>query len=66
MQENVGTTERIIRIAVGLAILPMLFFFDSHLRWLGLIGLIPLLTGIMKWCPGYFLLGVRLDQSRPR
>lgn len=66
MQENVGATERIIRIAVGLAMLPMVFFFDTHLRWIGLVGLIPLLTGIMKWCPGYFLLGVKLDQSGPR
>jgi hypothetical protein len=64
MQENVGATERIIRIAVGLALLPMFFYLDGYLRWVGLVGLVPLLTGIFKWCPGYFLLGIKLEDTK--
>lgn len=61
MNQNVGSIERIIRIIVGLGLLPLLFFVEGHLRWLGLIGIIPIVTGTMGWCPAYFLLGVRLE-----
>jgi len=50
MKCNVGSTDRILRIIVGLAILALGFFFDS---WLGLIGIVPLATGIFRWCPLY-------------
>ena len=66
MYENVGPTERFLRIAVGLALLPMFVYFDGNLRWVGLIGAVPLLTGIFKWCPGYFLLGIKLEDAKPK
>jgi hypothetical protein len=28
------------------------------MRWLGLIGLVPLATGLFRWCPAYVLLGM--------
>lgn len=52
---NVGWIDRSLRIAVGLALL-MLVFFGPRTVW-GLIGLIPLLSGIIGWCPTYRLIG---------
>ncbi|MFN0038942.1 MAG: DUF2892 domain-containing protein [Burkholderiales bacterium] len=57
MKQNVGNTDRIVRIAVGIALLGAVFLGDSNARWLGLIGLVPLVTGLIRWCPAYALLG---------
>jgi hypothetical protein len=51
---NVGSGDRIFRIIVGIAILGAGYYFQS---WWGLIGLIPLGTALMKWCPLYVPLG---------
>ena len=50
MNKNIGNADRIIRIVAGLIIIIAGFMMNS---WLGLIGLIPLLTGIIRWCPLY-------------
>lgn len=53
---NVGGADRTLRIIVGLAILGAGFYFSSPL---GLIGLVPLGTGIFRWCPLYVPLKLR-------
>jgi cadmium resistance protein CadD (predicted permease) len=50
---NIGTWERIIRIVVGLALLVLLLTNKNPWRWIGLLGVIPLLTGLVGWCPFY-------------
>jgi Protein of unknown function (DUF2892) len=50
MKFNVGTTDRVLRIIAGLAILGLGYFYGS---WLGLIGIVPILTGIVRFCPAY-------------
>ena len=50
MECNVGKTDRKIRIALGITILALGMIFGS---WWGLIGLIPLVTGAVQWCPLY-------------
>lgn len=59
MTKNVGTVDRVLRIALGLAVFSLLFVLESGARWLGLIGLVPLLTGIASSCPAYRLFGIR-------
>lgn len=58
MKQNVGTVDRTIRMAVGLALLSPLFILDSNLRWWGLVGLPPLLTGLTGRCPLYIPIGI--------
>ena len=53
MPANVESLDRLIRIAVGVALLSGVFFVSGNWRWVGLIGLVPLLTGLMGWCPVY-------------
>jgi hypothetical protein len=58
MEKNIGTTERWARAIVGLAILSLLLILPGGWKWLGLIGLIPLVTGILGICPLYALLRI--------
>ena len=55
MTKNVGTVDRIIRAILGLVIIGVGIVFQS---WWGLIGLIPLATAGIGWCPPYALLGL--------
>lgn len=59
MEVNVGRVDRLIRIIIGLAVLSLLWLVEGNLKWLGLIGLIPLFTAAVKWCPLYTLFGIR-------
>ncbi|MCS6932383.1 MAG: DUF2892 domain-containing protein [Acetobacteraceae bacterium] len=56
MATNVGSLDRLLRIAAG-AILLLLGAFGP-LGWWGLIGLAPIATGLLRWCPAYTLIGV--------
>jgi hypothetical protein len=57
MKANVGGFDRALRIAVGVVFLAAVVVLEGNARWLGLIGLVPLLTGILGYCPLYVLLG---------
>lgn len=59
MRTNVGTADRIFRVIVGLGMLSLLFWVKGKERFWGLLGLIPLLTGILGLCPFYALIGVK-------
>ena len=58
MKSNIGTGDRVFRITLGLLFLASMFVFDDRFWWLGLIGLVPLVTGIAGWCPAYSLFGI--------
>ncbi len=57
MTTNVGTPDRVFRIALGIVLLSLLYFLEGNARWFGLIGVIPLATAIFRWCPAYSLFG---------
>lgn len=59
MTKNIGCIDRAARIIVGLGLLAMLMFVGSEWKWLGLTGLVPLLTALAGWCPAYAVLGVK-------
>jgi len=52
---NIGKVERIIRGIVGIAVI---VWGVMEQNWLGAIGLIPLVTALIGWCPPYALLGI--------
>jgi hypothetical protein len=58
MKANVGGIDRVLRIVAGLAILSLVFVLEGASRWWGLVGLVPLLTGVVGFCPAYPLLGI--------
>ena len=57
IKTNEHTVDRALRVVVGL-ILIALVFVGPQTPW-GWIGLIPLATGAIGWCPAYTLLGIK-------
>jgi len=55
MPGNVHSAERALRVGVGVALLSLVFF-GPRTAW-GLLGLVPLLTGLVGTCPLYTLFG---------
>lgn len=59
LKTNVGGLDRALRIIVGIVLLAGFFLLpDASYRWFLLIGIVPLLTGLMSSCPLYSILGV--------
>ena len=58
MIANVGRIDRIVRVVLGVALVAMIAVVDGPLRWLGLIGAVPLLTAAVGFCPLYRLVGL--------
>lgn len=56
MKCNVGKTDKVIRIIVGLAIGAAGIYFKS---WWGLIGIVPIFTALINWCSLYLPFGIR-------
>lgn len=56
MTQNIGGLDRIIRIVIGLGLLSLVFI-GPKTAW-GWLGLIPLGTALVGWCPPYALLGI--------
>ncbi len=50
MKKNVGSLDRLLRIIVGAVIVVWGVYSES---WWGLVGLVPLMTGLLNWCPAY-------------
>lgn len=57
LERNEGRVDRVIRIAAGLVLLS-LAVIGPRTPW-GLLGLIPLLTGIVGFCPLYRIVGMK-------
>ncbi len=55
MKKNVGNIDRFIRIILGLTLIS---FAVITKNWWGLIGIIPILTALVNYCPAYSLLKV--------
>ena len=56
IMQNVGTIDRIGRVTVGLTLISLVFF-GPQTPW-GWIGVIPLATALIGWCPLYPILGI--------
>jgi len=56
MKKNIGSVDRVIRIIIGLFVLSLIFWGPKSL-W-GLLGLLPLLTAVISWCPAYAPFGI--------
>jgi hypothetical protein len=56
MKTNIGGIDRILRIVVGLVLIALAA--TGTVGWWGYIGVVPLLTGVFRFCPAYTLLGV--------
>lgn len=62
MPNNVNSIERVVRVIVGLLLLALVFV-GPRTAW-GYLGLVPLVTGAVGYCPLYHLLGVSTNRAR--
>ena len=56
MKKNIGKSDKIVRYILGVAIIVAGIALKS---WWGLVGLIPLLTAVINWCPLYVPFGIK-------
>jgi hypothetical protein len=61
MKTNVGTVDMIIRIILAVVVFALGFYFNS---WWGLLGLLPLMTGVVRFCPAYWLLKISTAEKK--
>ncbi|MDH4107162.1 MAG: DUF2892 domain-containing protein [Gammaproteobacteria bacterium] len=59
---NEGTADRAVRVGVGLILLSLVFI-GPQTPW-GWIGIVPVATGLMGWCPAYTLFGMSTCKVR--
>ena len=59
MEKNVGGIDRVVRVIVGLGLFSLIFVLEGASRWWGLIGLVPLATAALGWCPAYLPFGIK-------
>ena len=58
MTRNIGGIDRAVRVVVGLALLSLTVLLEGDARWFGLVGLVPLATALVGWCPLYSPFGI--------
>lgn len=61
MKINVGGIDKILRIVVGLALVAWALMGGPVWAW---VGVVPLATGLIGWCPAYNLFGVNTCPAR--
>jgi hypothetical protein len=66
MTANVGTIDRAARIVIGLSLIAAALglFGPAYQSVWGWIGVIPVLTGLIGWCPLYSVLGISACKAR--
>jgi Inner membrane protein YgaP-like, transmembrane domain len=60
MKLNVGSADRVIRIIVGVAICAAGWYYHA---WWGLVGLVPIATAAIGWCPAYLPFKISTNKS---
>lgn len=62
--KNIGNVDRIIRVIIGLGLLSLLLVLNGNVRFLGLLGLIPIITALIGFCPLYTLFGIKTSKKK--
>lgn len=60
MKANIGSTDKVVRLILGAIIIILGFYFNT---WWGIIGLVPIITVAINFCPIYGILGI---STRPK
>ncbi|MCM2328743.1 MAG: DUF2892 domain-containing protein [Lysobacter sp.] len=64
MKTNVGGLDKSLRIAAGIGLLAFFAISEGATRYWGLVGIVPLATGLFGFCPFYPLLGINTCPAR--
>jgi hypothetical protein len=61
--KNEGKADRVIRVVIGIVLLSLLLIIPSNLRFIGLIGILPLITAAAGFCPVYALFHISTSRK---
>ena len=64
MKSNVGGIDRILRIVIGLALIGLTV--NGNIGLWGWLGIVPLATGAIGWCPPYAIFGWNTCSTKSR
>ena len=64
MTKNVGSVDRAVRILAGVVLIALAA--TGTVGWWGWLGIVPLATGLIGWCPPYSLLGINTCAVRAK
>jgi hypothetical protein len=64
MKTNEGTLDRALRVLAGLVLIALTL--TGTIGMWGWIGLVPIATGLIGWCPAYTLLGINTCPAKAR
>ena len=57
-KQNIGTKDKLLRIVIGIFLVLVGLSLDGSVRWIGVLGLVPLVSAAFGICPAYSLLKV--------
>jgi len=63
MKKNVGSADRVLRVIAGIAIIGAGIYYGS---WWGAVGIVPLFTATIGWCPAYLPFGISTCKPKPQ
>lgn len=63
MQPNIGKLDATIRYTVCIVLLAIVFLVDGPWHWAGLLGIIPIATAAIYWCPVWKLFGINTREG---
>ncbi len=58
MKKNIGKADKVVRLLIALTFFSLFFLLDGELRYLAVIGCVPLLTASVSICPLYSIFGI--------
>ena len=61
MKRNIGKADSVIRMIIGVGIIAVGFYLKS---WWGLIGIVPIITASIGWCPAYIPLKISTAKEK--
>ncbi|HJW57274.1 MAG TPA: DUF2892 domain-containing protein [Burkholderiaceae bacterium] len=64
MNANIGTVDKALRLILAAVFFSLFFFLQGDLRWVALIGIVPLVTALANWCPLYAIFGIKTCKLR--
>lgn len=62
MKRNIGAIDRVLRVLAGLVLIGLAA--TGTVGWWGWLGVVPLATGLVGWCPPYAMLGISTCAKR--
>lgn len=61
MKKNVGSIDKVVRVVLGLVIIALGILNQS---WWGLVGVLPIFTATLGWCPAYLPFGISTCKTK--